>query len=131
MARGGCKACLGVPEQMSSESVLHRCNPTRCKMGLNRRKTLSEDICSGTPKHALHPPQGKETIHCPAPVRNFSLPKTGGHRGNFLGVDMAFLVFIGVFASTSGLESFFAARNVPQKIFLRWWSCTFFSSLLP
>ena len=24
---------------------------------------------------------------------------------------------------------FFAARKVPQKIFFRWWSCTFFSSL--
>ena len=42
-------------------------------------------------------PVGKESIHCPAPVRNFSLPKKkGGHRGKISVVDMSFLVFIGL-----------------------------------
>ena len=53
MVGRGCKRCLGVPEQMSSESVSHRCNPRVqwCKMGWHRCKTLSKDICSETPKH--------------------------------------------------------------------------------
>ena len=38
----------------------------------------------------------KESIHRPAPVQNFSLPKkNGGHRGKISVVDMVFLVFIG------------------------------------
>ena len=46
--------CLGVPGQMSSESVLHRCTP-RVHRWLHTCKTHSEDICSGTPKYLLHP----------------------------------------------------------------------------
>ena len=43
--------------QMFSESVLHQCNPRvhQCTLGLHRCKTLSEDICSGTPKQVLRP----------------------------------------------------------------------------
>ena len=48
----------------------------------------------------------KESIHRPAPVRNFLCRKNGGHRGKILVVDMVFLVFIRVFVSTTGLESF-------------------------
>ena len=48
----------------------------------------------------------KESIHLPAPVRNFSLPKkNGSHRGQIL-VDTVFLGFCRVFASTTGLERF-------------------------
>ena len=61
----GCKTCLGT---MQAVSFWH--------------KRLSEDICSGAPKHGLHPPLitfglswEKESIHRPAPVQNFSLPK--------------------------------------------------------
>ena len=30
VATGGCKTCLGVPVQMSSESVSHQCKPEKC-----------------------------------------------------------------------------------------------------
>ena len=55
--RRRCKTCLGVAEQMSSKSDLHRCNPRVhwCTLWLHQCKTLLEDICSGTPKHVLHP----------------------------------------------------------------------------
>ena len=49
----------------------------------------------------------KESIHRPAPVQNFSLPKkNGGHRGKISVVDMVFLVNIRVLISTTDLESF-------------------------
>ena len=51
--------------------------------------------------YVLQPPLSrseKESIHRPAPVQNFSLPKkNGGHRGKISVVDMVFLVFIGSF----------------------------------
>ena len=37
---------------------------------------------------------GKESIHRPAPARNFLCRKNGGHRGKISVVDMACLVFI-------------------------------------
>ena len=71
-------------------------------------------------------------IHRPAPVQNFSLPKKmGGHRGKISVVDMVFfLVFIGFsYIHHRPGKFFFEARKVPQKIFFRWWSRTFYSSL--
>ena len=55
--------------------------------------------------------------------RTFLCRKNGVHRGKISVVDMASLVFIGLFVSTTG-KFFFEARKVVQKIFFRWWSCT-------
>ena len=49
----------------------------------------------------------KESVHRPAPVRNFSFcRKNGGHRGKISVVDMVFPGFYRAFVSTTGLESF-------------------------
>ena len=53
-----------------------------------------------------------ETIHNPAPVRNLSSPKKmGGHRGRISVIKMVFLVFLGVFVSTNGLDLFSARKG--------------------
>ena len=61
----------------------------------------------------------KESIHRPAPVRNLSLLKKGGPQRNDCGgriqVDMLFLVFLSVFVSTTGLQSFSLRREKPSK----------------
>ena len=41
-------------------------------------------------------------------------------------VDMVFQVFIGALYPSPAWKVFFAAREVPQKIFFRWLLCTFF-----
>ena len=49
----------------------------------------------------------KESIHRPAPVRNFFKfigRQNGGHRGKISVVDMVFPGFYRVFVSTTGLE---------------------------
>ena len=74
----------------------------------------------------------KESIHHPAPVQNFSLPKKRGHRGKISVVDMVFLVFIGFLCPPPAWKVFFEARKVPQKIFVFFFgggSVCFFSSL--
>ena len=50
----------------------------------------------------------------------------GGHRGKISVVDMAFLVFSGFCIHHRPGKFFFEGRKVPQMIFFRWWSCTFF-----
>ena len=72
----------------------------------------------------------KETVHRPAPVQNFSLQKKMGsteERSRWF--DMVFLVFIEFLYPPPAWKVFFPARKVLQKIFFRWWLCTFFSSL--
>ena len=74
----------------------------------------------------------KHTPPCSSEELFFSLPKKiGGHRGKISGGRDGSPGFCWVSVSTTGPESFsfFEARKVPQTIFFRWWSCTFFSSL--
>ena len=54
VARRGCKTCLRVPEQMSSESVLHQCKPRvhRCTLGLHGCRTK---LLARSPYTLLHP----------------------------------------------------------------------------
>ena len=72
---------------------------------------------------------GKETIHRPAPVQNFSLQKKMGPQRKDFGGGYGFPGFYRVFVSTTGLESSSLRRKVLQKFFFRWWLCTLFSSL--
>ena len=74
----------------------------------------------------------KETIHHPATVRNFSLPKEWGPQRKAFGGRYRFPSFYRVIAYTTGLEVSFGARKVFQMIFFRrWWQCTLFLPRLP
>ena len=63
----------------------------------------------------------KESIHRPAPVQNFSLPKKWGPQRKDFGGGYGFPGFYRhIFVSTTGLERFFfEARKVLQKIFFQ------------
>ena len=74
----------------------------------------------------------KKSIHRPAPVQNFSLQKKNGvHRGKISVVDMVFLVFIGFFVSTNGLESFSLRPEKFSKRFSFGGGCVCFFLLCP
>ena len=69
----------------------------------------------------------KESIHRPAPVRNFPLPEKWGPQRKYFGGRCVFPGFLWGFCIHHWPgKSFFEARKVTQKIFFRWWSCTFF-----
>ena len=62
--------------------------------------------------------------------RTFLCRKKEVHRGKISVVDMAFLVFIRLVCIHHRPGTFFfETRKVLQNIFIRWWLCTFFSSL--
>ena len=61
----------------------------------------------------------KESMHRPAPVKNFLLPqKNGGHRGKISVVDMAFLVFIGFLYPPLAWKVFLCGQKSSPKDFL-------------
>ena len=96
---------LGLPKHRS----LCTCTKLSVAFGVRARtfSSVQESNLRIYPCYDYASPWEKESIHRPAPVRNFFLPKkNGGHRGKISVVDMAFLVFIGFLYSPPGLESF-------------------------
>ena len=59
----------------------------------------------------------KESVHCPAPARNFSLPKKWGLQRKDFGGGYGSPVFYRVFVATTGLESFSLRPEMFSKRF--------------
>ena len=100
---------------------------TLWKKGKNVKKTGEKGRLPGrVARHRLnHHIWEKESIHRPAPVRNFSLPKKWGPQKRDFGIRYGLPGFYKVFRIHHRLGKFLSgARKVLQKILFRWWYCT-------